>query len=74
MKDGPWPWQGFFWEAKAAGKRPSDAQLECISRRRQVGIEATWFNQFADADRPAAPCEPRDCHVFEVWFLEYFNR
>jgi hypothetical protein len=65
--------RGFFWEAKAPGKRPSAAQLEWMSRRRQVGLEATWFNQFAAADRPAEACEPRDSHVFEVWFLRYFN-
>jgi hypothetical protein len=36
--DGPWPWAGFFWEAKAPGKRPSPVQLEWMARRRQVGI------------------------------------
>jgi hypothetical protein len=72
--DGPWPWAGFFWEAKAPGKRPTEAQLEWISRRRQVGLEASWFNQFADADRPAEACEPRHSHVFEVWFFQYFAK
>jgi hypothetical protein len=72
--DGPHPWQAFAWEAKAPGKRPTDAQSEWMSRRRQVGLEATWFNQFQAADRPSPACEPRDSHVFEVWFLEYFGR
>ena len=49
----PWPWQGFFLEAKASSKRPTEAQLEWIDKRRQVGLEATWFNQFAAGDRPA---------------------
>jgi hypothetical protein len=72
--DGPWPWQGFFWEAKAPGKRPTDVQLAWMQKRRQVGIEAAWFNQFAAADRPSPVCEPREAHVFETWFQEYFNR
>jgi hypothetical protein len=71
--DGPWPWAGFFWEAKAPGKRPSPAQLEWISRRRQVGIEATWFNQFGFRDRPAPVVEARESHVFEVWWHGYFD-
>jgi hypothetical protein len=72
--DGPHPWQGFFWEAKAPGKRPTAAQLEWLDRRRRVGLEATWFNQFQDRDRPSPACEPRDSHVFETWFSEYFRR
>jgi hypothetical protein len=72
--DRPWPWQGFFWEAKAPGKRPTDAQLAWLEKRRQVGLEATWFNQFQLHDRPAEACEPRHSPVFEVWFSGYFNR
>ena len=72
--DGPHAWEGFFWEAKATGKRPSAAQLAWLERRRQVGLVAVWFNQFAAADRPAPACEPRDSHVFEVWFVGYFAR
>jgi len=72
--DGPWPWAGFFWEAKAPGKRPSPAQLAWLARRRQVGFEATWFNQFQAADRPPPACEPRDSPVFEIWFLNYFEK
>jgi hypothetical protein len=49
--DGPWPWTGFFWEARAPGKRPTAAQLGWMAKRRQVGLEAAWFNQFAA--RPA---------------------
>jgi hypothetical protein len=71
--DGPHPWQGFWWEAKAPGKRPTNARLAWIDRRRQVGIEATWFNQFQAADRASPACEPRESHVFEVWFSGYFN-
>jgi hypothetical protein len=71
--DGPHPWQGFFWEAKAPGRRPTDAQLAWIDRRRQVGLEATWFNQFQAHDRPSPACEPRDSHVFETWFSQYFT-
>jgi hypothetical protein len=72
--DGPHRWEAFFWEAKSPGKRPTDAQLEWLSRRRQVGLEATWFNQFQLQDRQAPACEPRDSHVFGVWFTEYFAR
>jgi hypothetical protein len=72
--DGPWPWQAFFWEAKAPGKRPTDAQLAWIDRRRQVGLEAAWFNQFEVRDRPSPACEPRESQVFEVWFSGYFRR
>jgi hypothetical protein len=71
--DGPHPWQAFFWEAKAPGKRPSPAQLEWLDRRRQVGIEVAWFNEFQARDRRSPVCEPRDSHVFEVWFLGYFT-
>jgi hypothetical protein len=71
--DGPHPWAGFFWEAKAPGKRPNPAQLEWLDGRRHVGIEAWWFNQFQAADRPSPACEPRHSHVFETWFLGYFN-
>jgi hypothetical protein len=69
--DGPWPWQAFFWEAKAPGKRPTDAQLAWIASRRQVGLEAAWFNQFEARERPSPACEPRESHVFEVWFSGY---
>ena len=72
--DGPWPWQGFYWEAKAPGKRPSAAQLAWMARRRQVGLEAAWFDQFQAHDRPSPACEPRDSHVFQVWFTGYFTR
>jgi hypothetical protein len=72
--DGPHPWQAFFWEAKAPGKRPSPAQLEWLDRRRQIGLTAWWFNQFEARDRPSPACEPRQSHVFETWFSEYFNR
>jgi hypothetical protein len=71
--DGPWPWQGFYWEAKAPGKRPSPAQLAWLDKRRQAGFEAAWFNQFAARDRPPPACAPRDTPVFETWFLEYFE-
>jgi hypothetical protein len=71
--DGPWPWQGFFWEAKASGKRPSAAQLEWLDRRRQVGFEAAWFNQFQAHDRRSPACDPRDSPVFEIWFFGYFD-
>jgi hypothetical protein len=73
-QDGPHPWAGFFWEAKAPGKKPTEAQLEWIWRRRQVGIEAWWFNQYAAGERPSPVCEPRDSHTFEVWFTGYFTR
>ena len=72
--DGPWPWQGFYWEAKAPSKKPSEAQLAWLEKCRQCGLEAAWFNQFQVKDRPAEACEPRDCHVFETWFSGYFNR
>jgi hypothetical protein len=71
--DGPHPCSMFYWEAKAPGKRPTDAQLAWLEKRRQVGIEATWFNQFAAADRPSPVCEPRESHVFETWFCNYFS-
>jgi len=70
--DGPHPWQAFYWEAKAPSRRPTEAQLAWLDRRRQVGLTATWFNQFAAQDRPSPACEPRDSHVFEVWFSQYF--
>jgi hypothetical protein len=72
--DGPWPWQGFYWEAKAPGKKPSDAQLRWIERHKQVGIEAVWFNQFSFRDRPAPVVDARESPVFEVWFSGYFDR
>jgi hypothetical protein len=72
-QDGPWPWEGFFWECKAPGKRPSPAQLAWLDKRRQCGFEAAWFNQFAAADRPSPACEPRESHVFETWFCNYFS-
>jgi hypothetical protein len=65
---------GIFWECKAPGKRPSDAQMEWLEKRRQVGLEAAWFNQFAAADRPMEAVEPRESHVFEVWFFQYFAK
>jgi hypothetical protein len=73
-RDGPHLWQGFFWEAKAPGKRPSPAQLEWIDKRRRCGFEAAWFNQFAARDRPSPECEPKNSHVFETWFTGYFRR
>jgi hypothetical protein len=72
--DGPHLWQGFFWECKGPGKRPTDAQLAWLDRRRQVGLESAWFNEFEARDRPSSAVEPRDSHVFEVWFSGYFNR
>jgi hypothetical protein len=72
--DGPWPWQGFYWEAKAPNKRPSAAQLEWLNRRRQVGLAAGWFDQFSAQDRPSSECEPRNSHVFETWFFGYFSK
>jgi hypothetical protein len=71
--DGPHLTQSFFWEAKSPSKRPSAAQLVWLERRRQVGLEATWFNQFAAADRPSAAVEPRESPVFEIWFFGYFE-
>jgi hypothetical protein len=72
--DGPHPCATFFWEAKSPGKRPSDAQLEWLAKRRAVGLEATWFNQFQFKDRPAAVVDARESHVFEVWFAGHFDR
>jgi hypothetical protein len=69
---GPHLWQGFFWEAKAPGKRPSEAQLDWLRRHRQVGFEAAWFDQFEIRDRPVAAGDPSESHVFEVWFFGYF--
>jgi hypothetical protein len=71
--DGPWPWAGFFWEAKAPGKRPTEAQLAWMDQRRQFGFQAAWFDQFAAQDRLSPACEPRDSHVFETWFFGYFD-
>jgi hypothetical protein len=71
--DGPHPWQAFFWEAKAPGKRPTAAQLAWLDRRRQVGIESAWFNQFQARDRPSPACESCESHVFETWFSQYFT-
>ena len=71
--DGPHPWAGFFWEAKAPGRRPTEAQLAWLDRRRQVGLEAAWFNRFQAQDRLAPASEARVSHVFETWFLGYFN-
>jgi hypothetical protein len=73
-QDGPWPWAAFFWEAKAPGKRPSDAQLAWLDKRRQVGLEAAWFNQFSFKDRPAPVVEAQESPVFEVWWSGYFRR
>jgi hypothetical protein len=39
--DGPWPWQAFYWEAKAPSKKPTDVQLEWMATRRQCGFEAS---------------------------------
>jgi hypothetical protein len=72
--DGPHPWQAFFWEAKAPRKKPSEAQLAWIDKRRQVGLEAAWFNQFSFKDRPAPVVEARESPVFEVWWYGYFAR
>jgi hypothetical protein len=72
--DGPHPWAGFFWETKGPGRRPTEAQLAWIDMRRQVGLEATWFNQFEDRDRPSPACAPRDSHVFQAWFFKYFEK
>jgi hypothetical protein len=80
--DGPHPWQAFFWECKAPGKKPTDAQLAWINKRRLVGLEATWFNQFTEdlrtvsklgRDWPTPACEPRESHMFQVWFSQYFT-
>jgi hypothetical protein len=73
-QDAPWPWQGFFWECKAPNKRPTDAQLEWLAKRRQCGFEAVWFNAFAAGDRPSPVCEPRESPVFETWFSRYFAK
>jgi hypothetical protein len=73
-QDGPWPWTGFYWEAKSPGKRPSDAQLEWLAQRRAVGLSAAWFNQFSFRDRPAPVVEARESPVFEVWFYGYFAK
>jgi hypothetical protein len=72
--DGPHPWDAFWWEAKALGKKPTDAQLGWIDKRRQWGFEAAWFDQFSFRDRPAPVVEARDSNVFEVWFHGYFDR
>jgi hypothetical protein len=69
---GPHLWQGFFWEAKAPGKRPSEVQLDWLRKRRQVGFEAAWFDQFEIRDRPVAAGDPSESHVFEIWFFGYF--
>jgi len=71
VQDGPWMWQGFFWEAKAPRKKPSAAQLAWLDRRRQVGLESAWFNQFEPEDRTPPAGEPRDSHVFTTWFFNY---
>jgi hypothetical protein len=72
--EGPHAYAMFYWEAKSPNKRPTAAQLEWLDKRRQCGYEAAWFNQFAAADRPSPVCEPREAHVFETWFREYFWR
>jgi hypothetical protein len=72
--DGSWAWRGFFWECKGPNERPNPAQLAWLDKRRQLGFESTWFNQFAARDRPAPACDPQQSHVFEVWFSGYFNR
>ena len=72
--DGPWPWQGFYWEAKAPSKKPSEAQLAWLEKCRQCGLEAAWFNQFSFKDRPAPVVEARESPVFEVWFYGYFAK
>jgi hypothetical protein len=71
--DGPWLWQGFYWEAKAPGHKPAPAQSAWLERRRLAGFAATWFNQFESAGRMET-CAAKDSHVFEVWFRDYFER
>jgi hypothetical protein len=34
-----------------------------MDKRRQVGLEAAWFNQFSFKDRPAPVVEARESHV-----------
>jgi hypothetical protein len=72
--DGPHPWQAFFWEAKAPHKKATESQLAWIDKRRQCGLEATWFNQFGFRDRPAPVVDARESPVFEVWWTGYFAR
>jgi hypothetical protein len=60
-------------KAKAPSKRPTDAQLEWLDKRRRAGIEAAWFNQFQFKDRPAPVVDAR-ASSFEVWFFGYFMR
>jgi hypothetical protein len=62
--DGPYPWQAFWWEAKAPGKKPTDSQL-------------AWMDK-PPTGRPRGDLvrsihSPRR-HVFETWFLEYFTK
>lgn len=77
--EGPWLWQGFFWECKGPGRKPSAVQLEWLNKRRRCGFEAAWFNQFHSGDRRTKPCgaeakTPRDSYVFLTWFHDYFER
>jgi hypothetical protein len=54
--DGPHPWQGFFWEAKAPGRRPTEAQLAWLSTG-GVGGEPELQLGFA------FPCRELEEHV-----------
>jgi hypothetical protein len=72
--DWPHPWRAFFWECKAPGKKPTDAQLDWLAKRQRVSLEAAWFNQFSFKDRPSPVVEAKESHVFEVWFFQYFTR
>ena len=72
--DGPHPWQAIFWEAKAPGKRPTDAQLAWIDRHGRSAWKRLGSNQFQLHDWSSPAVEPRESHVFEVWFLGYFTR
>jgi hypothetical protein len=65
---------GVFLGVQGPGKQPTDAQLEWLDKRRQVGLEAAWFNQFGFRDRPAPVVEARKSPVFEVWFYGYFTK
>jgi hypothetical protein len=71
--DGPHLWQAFFWEAKAPGKRPTDAQLAWMDKHRQVGLTVNWFDRFEDGDQPLPPCEPKNSHTFATWFSWFWR-
>jgi hypothetical protein len=72
--DKPWPWQGFWWECKRPGVRPTEAQLAWLNRHQQLGLTAWWFNEFQASDRPSPPCQPHLSNVFVTWFEEYFAK